>query len=321
MGFQPWSPDRYTFEIDQGDSFFQPDDVLGYKGRPGVFNLTLSDSLNVRVTHNEDGYRITSTPDDTLEKFGEVWIFGCSFTHGYGVNDDENYPWMLQEAFPYYRVRNFGMDGYGTYHSLLQLESMDSLWKHRVLMPRLIILAYGGFHDQRNVNNRYWKKALSGRDIAEGIAFPQLRYDDAGNLVPGMEKPEYHPWPLQRYSALSHFLENAANKSENDGLRTFDVTQSIILKMDSILPDAPGLNFLVANIFQSWESDQMLESIKSNVPTVDIAVDVEDSTLRILPNDGHPNKKGHRLMADKLIDYIRSNNLLPDPIRFEVPNP
>ena len=77
----------------------------------------------------------------------EIWILGCSFTHGYGVNDMETYPAQLQELMPGYRVRNFGMDGYGTFQNWMTLR--HELAKGQ--KPALVVLAYGAFHDQRNV--------------------------------------------------------------------------------------------------------------------------------------------------------------------------
>lgn len=305
MGFSAWSPDRYTFKVEPGGSFFESDARLGYKGKPGRFQLTLSDSLSVLVTHDSMGYRITSPPSDSTLLRPEIWVFGCSFTHGYGVNDHENFPWMLQEAFTSYQVKNFGMDGYGTYHAYLQLESLLAAGEK----PELVILAYGGFHDQRNVNNRYWKKALSGRDIADGIEFPFLRFDDDGELIPGMEKPTYQPWPLMRYSALIHYLENASNNSENESLRPFEVTKDIIQRI-SAKADECSSDFLLVNIYRDEESNRMLESMGDNIKTVDISVDLNDKSLRILSNDGHPNYKGHRQMAEKLIAYLKTKNLL-----------
>ena len=304
MGAAPWSPDHYTFEVDPGDSFFEPDETLGFKGRAGDFQLTLSDTLQISVSHDSEGYRITQKGPVDAEK-PSIWIFGCSFTHGYGVEDHENYPWMLQEDFPDFTVYNFGMDGYGTYHSLLQLQ--DQLKQKKA--PELVILAYGGFHDQRNVNNRYWKKALAGRDIAEGITYPYLRFNESGELISGMEKPAYNPWPLMRYSALTHYLEKAYNRFENEELKPFEVTLEIIRRIDSVSRGA-GADLVVANIFRHEESQLMLDQLPE-MNTVDISVDLDDLSLRILPNDGHPNMTGHRMMADSLISYLRLQDLVP----------
>lgn len=299
MGFSAWSPDRYSFEIEPGDTFFQPDSVLGYRGRPGPFKLILSDVLTVKVTHNAEGYRITEPPNDSMVQRPEIWIFGCSFTHGYGVNDEEAYPWLMQEALPQFTIRNFAVDGYGTYHAYLQLEQL----LNRGEAPRAVVLAYGGFHDQRNVNDRHWKKALAGRDIAEGIQFPYYRYTENGNTEVGVESPAYAGWPLMKYSALVHYLESAYSQSESATMKPFKVTRELICKMQKTV-EVNGSRFLVANIYQDEGSNQMLQSLDADTERLDISVDLNDESLRILPNDGHPNGKGHRMMADKLLEWF-----------------
>jgi len=299
MGFSAWSPDRYSFKVEPGDSFFQPDPVLGYRGRPGPFKLTLSDQLTVQVTHDDEGYRISEPPRDSILVRPEIWFFGCSFTHGYGVNDDEAYPWLIQKALPQYTIRNFATDGYGTYHAYLQLEQLLKQGK----TPAGVVLAYGGFHDQRNVNDRHWKKALSGRDIAEGIQFPYYRWTSEGKTEAGIESPAYSGWPLMRYSALVHYLESAFNRSESETMKPFEITKELIHKIHAMV-EVKGAKFLVANIYQNQESTNMLNSLDEKIERMDISVDLEDESLRILPNDGHPNAKGHQSMADKLMEWF-----------------
>ncbi len=304
LGFSPWSLARYTFESEPFGPFFEPDARLGYKGRPGVFRLILSDTLRVVVSHDLRGYRITSTFPDPKPDRPEIWVFGCSFTHGFGVNDYETYPWMLQEAFPSHKVSNFGMDGYGTYHALLQLESLMADGD----IPELVILAYGSFHNQRNVSSRYWKKALAGRDVAEGIQYPFVRFNASQELIRGMEKPVYKPWPLMRHSALVHYLENTVNNSEYTSLKPFEVTKRVIQRIDAKVSEY-GSELLVLNIFRDKESTRMLDSIGGSIKTLDISVDLNDKSVRILPGDGHPNRHGHRQMADELIKYLNTQNL------------
>ena len=242
----------------------------------------------------------TSAPDppDTRP---QIWIFGCSFTHGFGVDDKGTYPWMLQEIFPNYQIRNYGISGYGTLHSLLQLEI---LLKHEEA-PAAILLAYGGFHDQRNTSNRYWRKVLSGRQIAEGLRYPHVRFDDNDSLVRGFSNLEYSPFPLMRFSALMHFIELKYNRSEDEALRSMEVTQRLIAKMRS-MAEAEGSKFALVGIFRHSDTERMLKHFaEKGVATVDISQDLEQPELRILPSDGHPNAKGHFLMADALAIWLK----------------
>jgi lysophospholipase L1-like esterase len=305
QGFRPWKPEIQKLEVKPGGSFFQPDSLLGYKGRPGRFELLLKDSLSFVVTHDEAGWRLSSDSADQQQK-PEIWIFGCSFSHGYGVNDAEAYPWLLQTELPRHRVCNFAMDGYGTLHSYLQLKDLLS----RRQPPALVILAYGAFHDQRNTANRYWQKALHGQEIAEGISYPFVRLDENDSLNIRHDQLSYHPLPFQRHLALLSLLEENWNHNEDQGLRSKRVTEVLIQKMLEA-SRAKGSKFLIAGIYKHHDTEQMLRIFHlENVPTVDISQDLSQPELRILPGNGHPNAKAHALMAMQLLEYFNAHPAL-----------
>lgn len=299
MGFRPWKPEIQSLVVQPGGRFFQPDSLLGYKGKPGRFELLLKDSLHFVVTHDEDGWRICRDSIEEAQK-PEIWIYGCSFSHGYGVNDKETYPWLLQSALPQFRVRNFAMDGYSTLHSYLQLKS--GLKKGRP--PVLVILAYGAFHNQRNTANRYWQKALHGQQIAEGISYPFVRLDENDSLHIRHDQLGYHPLPLQQHLALLSLLEEKWNRSEDRGLQSQRVTEVLIQRMFETCKKHK-INFLLAGIYQHHDTEAMLRLFHlENVHTLDISQDLNKPELRILPGNGHPNAKAHALMYTQLADYL-----------------
>src|SRR5690349_15286102 len=106
-GFTPWKADPKVdlIRVEPGSRFFQRVPVLGYSHIAGSFAVTLTDlsranrnELQFRVTHLPNTLRITrpletyAAPDEREQ----IWLFGCSFTHGWSVNDDETYAWRLQ---------------------------------------------------------------------------------------------------------------------------------------------------------------------------------------------------------------------------------
>jgi len=298
-GRSGWAEPNKTIEVEPGGSFFRPHPVLGYAGQPGTLQVTLQDSLHFTVSHNEQGYRLTQPPLDSADTRPQIWIFGCSFTHGYGVEDNEAYPWLFQERFPQYQVRNFAMTGYGTYHSLLQLQSL----LENEAPPAVVMLAYGAFHDQRNVNSRYWKKALAGQEVAKDIQYPFMRYNEADSLVAYLERPDYTPWTGQRWSALVHFLEKQSNGAEEQELRSGEVTREMIGEMGALCQEK-GIEMALLGIFKNPGTEQVLKEFEGKMRVLDISVDTEDPSLRILPDDGHPNAEGHRQMAEKLVNWF-----------------
>lgn len=303
MGYSPWQPANQSFSVKPEGPFFQPDSLLGYAGRPGRFELTVGDELQYTVTHDSAGFRITSHEEraDSLDR-PEIWIFGCSFTHGFGVNDEDNYPWMLQERFPDYKVRNYGMDGYGSLQSLhllrRELETKPA--------PKLVILAYGAFHDQRNTSNRYWRKVLHGREVVDGLTYPQVRFDEQDSLVTGFSQLEYKAFPLMKYSALSHYLELRYNTRQDAALRSHEITRRLIWQFVETCK-AREVSFLLSGIYRHEGTSQMLDYFgKEGVSVLDMSVDLDAEDMRIMPSDGHPNAKAHQKMAQYLSLWLAS---------------
>lgn len=306
MGFKPWREHIQTIAITPEGRFYQDDSLLGYRGKPGRYDLLLSDSLRFTVTHDVDGWRTTGS--DTVQGLPEIWLLGCSFTHGYGVSDGDEYAAQLQTKLPQYRIRNYGMDGYGTLQSWLLLR--DQLGRgHK---PFAIVLGYGAFHDQRNTANRYWHKALHGQHIADSLLYPYIRLDKNDSLHIHYGKIGYHPLPLQRYLAMMSLIEERWNHSEDQGLRSKFVTEVLIQRIADASHGA-GAHFILAGVYRHPETTAMLKTFAlDRLHTVDISQDTDQPALRILPGNGHPNAKAHGLMAEALYQFLLTK-IIPPP--------
>jgi hypothetical protein len=122
-GIEPWVVEDIHIGVTPGGRFYTPHPTLGYTHLPGAFVVTLPNGYAFHVTHLPNTFRVTHplTTDAHARSKPEIWLFGCSFTHGWSLNDEETYPWVLQERLPMYEVVNYGVGGYGTIHALLQL--------------------------------------------------------------------------------------------------------------------------------------------------------------------------------------------------------
>lgn len=311
MGFKPYNPPSQSLQIQPEGSFFQAHPTLGYTGKPGPFTLTLAHPdtppITFHVTHDDEGYRISEPPSDSTDKRPEIWLFGCSYTHGYGVNDDVTFAWRLQQQFPDYRLRNYAMDGYGTYHSLLQLRTLLASRP----APALVFLGYGAFHDQRNVNSRYWRKALSSQRIAEGVTYPFVRKAEDGSLTEDISPIEYNYWPGISTSALVHFFEISYNRNDDRSLDSYGITQSLIREMHGLCT-AKDIPFLLSGIFPDESTTAMLNEMQDEMPVLDVSEGLKEEKYRILPLDLHPNAEGHRLLAERLQPFMQA--ALPDSL-------
>jgi hypothetical protein len=297
LGFRPWEPSSQAFSVTPGGRMFQADSLLGFKGRPGAYRARIADQLDFDFTHDSSGFRILpSASDDSLAP--EVWLFGCSFTHGFGVDDSATWAWRLARHFPGHRFRNFGMTAYGTLQSQLLL---NRLLRTPIRRPRLVVLAYGDFHEQRNTANRFWRKALAGRAAADSLRYPHAIYRDSSHYDIAYTRLAYQPWPGQRHSALIHWLENLSNAREDVALHSHALTQTLIREMAQASTSAQA-RFLLTGIWAHPGTTQLLtEMAAEGIATSDWSVDLSDSSLRLLPDDGHPNARTHALIAAKAI--------------------
>lgn len=293
VGYKGYEAKIVPISLEGGDRFFVPDSIYGYAVQEGNFRITQANQLTFEVNHDSNRHRICTPASqlDTLYK-PEIWIFGCSFTHGWGVNDDETWPWRLQRQFPHYRVVNFATSGYGNLHSRLQLEHALTTG-HK---PELVILAYAGFHDQRNTANGFWMKTLSTFGVLGEYGYPYARWK--GETLETAIKPiGYSGLPGMKGSALMHFLDNLKNYAEDHGLASHGVSQHLIGEIHELSQEA-GADFLLAGITQDPATSDMLAFFESQaVPVVDMAVDLTDPALSFLPVDPHPNPAAHLLYA------------------------
>jgi hypothetical protein len=78
---------------------------------------------------------------------------GCSFTFGHGLNDEDTWPWLLQEKLPDHRVTNLGCMGYGTDQALLAAER--EIRSHPGTTAA-VVLGFADFQIERNRSTQGW---------------------------------------------------------------------------------------------------------------------------------------------------------------------
>lgn len=301
-GVRPWVPrEDKTISVEPEGRLFNPHSILGYTDIPGRFTVTLADGYSFVMTHLQNSLRITQPLDNYLaaSEKPEIWIFGCSFTHGWSLNDEETYPWLLQQRLQDYRIVNFGVGGYGTIHSLLQYR--DALGSKR---PKLAILAYAGFHDERNTLARTRRKVTVPNNKLKSLKLPYARLVDDGELQYHLgTEIVYTEFPMMKQLALSHYLEKHWNAAEGKLLHSHQVSEALIMEM-ARLSQEHQVSFMVAAIA---DDHHMLKFVQQQqIPTVDISVDRKVRKYQNLPHDPHPSAAANKLYADKLEPAVRA---------------
>jgi hypothetical protein len=302
-GIKPWRRHDVLVQVDPGGKFYRKHATLGYSHIPGRFTVTLDSGYSFNVNHLPNTLRITQPINGNREpnRKGEIWVFGCSFTHGWSINDEETYPWLLQEQFPEYDVINFGVSGYGTIHSLLQFQ--EAL---KMKTPKIAVLTYAKFHDPRNTFSRTQRKGITPWNYLGPLIQPYTRMDKKGGLQYFVADVEYREFPLMRYLALAHFVEMKYNQFEQNRLQSYAVSEALINEM-AVLAKKHGVKFMVANISGG---NAMLEFAEKNgIANIDISVDISLPENNNRPHDSHPSATANQKYADRLSKFLR-NKLL-----------
>jgi hypothetical protein len=305
-GVHPWGRGDFPVRVDPGGKFFMKHPTLGYTHLPGKYVVTLRTGYKFNVTNLPSSLRITHPVDrvEAPKEKDEIWIFGCSFTYGFSLNDEETYSWLLQERFPEYEVVNFGQNGYGTIHSLIQFQ--EAL---KTRTPKVAVLSYGSFHDERNTFSRTRRKNIAPWNHLGPLVQPYARLDNDGALSYLFADVEYREFPLMTYSALAHFIEIKYNEREFRWHRSHQVSEALVEEMAK-LAKQHDVKFVVANIYDGKSMQEFAD--RNGIANLDISVDlsVPENTNR--PHDNHPSAIANRQYADSLERYLRAELLDED---------
>jgi hypothetical protein len=129
------------------------DPELGYRELPGKYTVTYSrkfakhpwEHLRIQQTTNEDGTRWTGEFDPNYKS--SVYIFGDSFAHGDGVNDEQTFSALLQQSRRDLRVRLFALGGWGLVQSYVNFNKLKS----EIGPEDVIVIGYADYLDVRHV--------------------------------------------------------------------------------------------------------------------------------------------------------------------------
>ena len=300
----PWEPDLAPFRVEPGGRLYEDDPIIGYRLNPGRFTVYMADGFPVQTTHLPTHERATSGTDQPSER-AEIWIFGCSYTYGWSVNDGETFPWLTQQALPSFRVRNFGVPGYGDLQGLLRFR--EELEKG--VNPKIVVLVYAAFHDERNAGLRRWQKSLiwprNGNIGPQGQSKATL--DSDGNLRVSEHPEKLWELPGMRTWSIPHSIEKRWNKIEANAVPTEKISQQIIRNLAREAAKA-GAGFLLVGIENDPKTESMLRWwVQEGGKTADISVNMNENGMRNTPHDCHPGPKAHRVFAARLLQAIQQN--------------
>ncbi len=310
VGHKPASSKyRLNIKVEPSGKYFKKDSILGYTHLPGKYYVTLDDNYTFITTHNKNTLRITHpiADDSNYVDKPKIWIMGGSDTHGWSINDEETYAWFFQEIYKdNYEIINFGCSGYGTIHSLIQIEEALKTIKK----PEIIVIAYHSSHDHRNTFLLKRRKSVTRWNFLGPLSQPYATYNEKEGLqIYKADTIEYKGLPFNNYFALINFIEKVYLYFEDIFSNSNDVSKAIIERINDIC-HKNEIKLIIAGMNNTVKTQEILKYCNSkNINTIDLSVDFNIPGNMNIPYDFHPSPAANKQYAKKLSDYLnRINN-------------
>jgi len=295
-----------------------PDDILGYalvKNSKRTVTRYVNDEIlyNVTYTINKNGLRIS--PNTKKSDAPAVLFFGCSFTYGENVNDDETLPYVTGILTGReYATYNFGIHGHGPQHMLAEIQHgiVDSAITHK---PRFAI--YQGIPDHINRLKALEPWLIRG---------PHYILDGNGKVI----STSVPLWPRIKEKLGKSYLyrtitrriirikrddnehKNTPNWTENDDIINY---AGVVEKAKDLLSSKySGIEFHV--IYWDDKNDYgfskaVIEAlIKKGIETHRLSSIIKGSykydnkNPYLIPYDGHPTPLTHKIIANYVVNEI-----------------
>ena len=305
-GYPQFKPLPPAVTVAPGGRLLKAHSQLGYTSLPGKYKVTFEHKHSFNVTHLKNTLRATHLEFANSEKTNkpEIWIFGCSFTYGWSLSDEDTFPWVLQEKLSAYEVVNFGVRGYSTVQMLIQLK--DAIEKRK--KPDLVVVTYASFHDKRNVFLRGWQKGIARySNLGPLTALPYARLDRNKKIFYGMARVGYSEFPFMRYSSFMNWVEDDYNAIEESFYHSHEVSKALMREIFSLC-NRNGIKLVIAGISNTPATFEMLRYCKGEgIMAFDMSVDLSVPQNRNLPMNSHPSAFANRQYAEKLYAFLKDH--------------
>ncbi len=257
---------------------------------------------SARYSTDEYSRRVIPLTDES-ERSKFLIFFGCSFTFGAGLNDDQTMPYFVGQRARCYEPYNYAYSGYGPQHMLVRLQ--DSGFSGEIKQKNGIMI-YSPAHVSRAIGS-YKVSTAWGRN------FPYFYLDRHGDLRREGDFQSGRPVRSQIYELLSKikfidiFLRRydiPHNFSENDLDTTAKIIERSFELFNRAFPDSSVYFMLLPGVDDS--DQEVARRLK------DLGIQILDFSDRkefsnegyVIPKDGHPTALWNKELADLIVDKL-----------------
>jgi lysophospholipase L1-like esterase len=278
--------ERFTGYLD----IFQPHPVLGWSLVPNRQRKILFRGDAVENI-GADGWRVVVGAPAKAK--WRIAFYGCSFTFGCSLRDEETFTSVLQSKFPDVQVLNRGVGGYGTTHSYLQF--CRDVRAQRIDAAVFCLISD---HRYRNYGHPNWmRRHLSMRWHQIGVEhMPRARIDRSGKI-----------WIEFVQIWQPSLLHENFQFVFPDEFTLDYLTTTLLREIREMAAahDIPTALAVLDNVDENF-----VGILQKRFPDVLDASAPYGSDHTFLPHDIHPNARANEIFAERL--YPRVYSILSD---------
>ncbi|MCB0707060.1 MAG: hypothetical protein KDC34_17210 [Saprospiraceae bacterium] len=307
LGYLPHQP-VYTDIVSSPPDAIIYDSNYGLGLNPGTYDITINRGLRYHATHLPDSTRLTS--HNAQNGKPEIFILGCSFAYGMGVDDEKTFASLIQGDFPEMNVRNLAAPAYSTVHSYLQLKSQ----LERGHIPAVVVLAYTSYQDARNqlsgLQQKYWRESLirGNHPGLEDARMPYVVKKDTGLEIRYLPLTDFSAWwKLSRYSAVVDGLEHIWSNFMYGFTDKYTLTEEVIGKIKNLC-EQHQIRLVIMPLDKSQSAEKLKTfCLNQGIDFLDACIDIQDPYYNLEPYDSHPNEAAHLFYAERLKGYLEQH--------------
>jgi hypothetical protein len=283
------------------------DSVLGFAPIPGVSatsKLVLRGRTiyETRYTIDELGLRVAPRCD-CGSGTRAILFFGCSFTFGTGVQDDETLPYRVGvRTGSRYAIYNFAFDGYGPHQMLAALE--QGIVAARVAQPpRYVFFAAIADHVRRAAGRARWDRA-GPRYVRDGESVRLAGPFASTPAPPPRGLRERAGVMLARSAIVRRWRPRTGEEGEEE---TFVAIVDAARRR--VETDFPGAEFRVLFWGMNDRALDLSRRLEERGVAVDLVAEIipdwaADRDRYEIPDDPHPNARAYDAVARHLAERV-----------------
>lgn len=263
---------------------FRPDAVLGWRLTPN-HGVRVGFRNGILQTINAEGWR--HVPGSDQPSRHRLAFYGCSYTYGTGLADDETYTALLQRDLPGVHILNRGIGGHGTVQNLLQLRRDIAAGEIDAAVFAII-----SDHRFRNIAHPQRMRQYLSRDwYTLGVEHVPVAKLDARGQVQIIYPPIWQP-------ALGNVNFDTFLPDE------YMITTATLAVLELVQNTAKAAGLPLAFVLLDALDADFNTAICNRFPeTRDISTP-HDPAHRFLPRDIHPNMLANQLYAQRLAPVV-----------------